>query len=100
MKISARVTADVTRDKESGRYRVNVGGREYEIVSAGRQAIKDYLFIRKGQKLEIEGRADGPYIRPEKCRICLKDACQPKTDRKEKTNTYDRPDTGTKEGER
>ena len=53
MKISARVTADVTRDKESGRYRVNVGGREYEIVSAGMQEIKDYLFIRKGHKLEI-----------------------------------------------
>ena len=78
MKISARVVTEVTRDRESGRYLVNVGGREYEIVSKGRQAIRDYLFIRKGQKLEIEGRADGSYIRPEKCRICLKDACQPK----------------------
>ena len=100
MKISARVVTEVTRDRESGRYLVNVGGRDYEIVSKGRQAIRDYLFIRKGQKLEIEGRADGPYIRPEKCRICLKDACQLKTDRKGKTNTYDRPDIGTKEGER
>ena len=100
MKSSDRTAADVEGEKKSGRYRGDVGRREYEIVSAGRQAIKDYLFIRKGQKLEIEGRADGPYIRPEKCRICLKDVCQPKTDRKEKTNTYDRPDTGTKEGER
>ena len=90
MKISARVTADVTRDKETGRYRVSVGGREYEIVSRGRQAIKDYLFIRKGQKPEIEGTADGPYIRPETCRISLRDGCRTKPDRKEEKENTDR----------
>ena len=73
MKISARVVTEVTRDRESGRYLVNVGGREYEIVSKGRQAIRDYLFIRKGQSVEIEGKIEGFSICPEKCRISLRE---------------------------
>ena len=72
MRMIGRVTEDVTRDKEFGRYRINVGGREYEIVSSGRQAIKDYLFIRKGQRVEIEGETEGERIRLIRCRIVLK----------------------------
>ena len=38
MEIKGIVTAGVIRDNETGRYKVDVGGREYEVVSKGRQA--------------------------------------------------------------
>ncbi|HJC25227.1 MAG TPA: hypothetical protein H9761_16255 [Candidatus Eisenbergiella merdavium] len=75
MEIKGSVTAGVIRDNETGRYKVDVGGREYEVVSKGRQAIKDYLFIRKGQRLEIEGEEENSRIRLEKCKIDIQSEC-------------------------
>ena len=39
-------------------YKINSEGKEYAILSTGKQAVKDNMFIRKGQHMEIEGRED------------------------------------------
>lgn len=54
-KICGIVTEEVTQNEEKSLYKICADGQDYEIVSTGRQALKDYLFIRKGQKMEVEG---------------------------------------------
>ena len=54
MKVQGIVTEDVTRDENCSHYTIKSDGTEYAVLSTGRQAIKDQLFVRKGQCMEIE----------------------------------------------
>ena len=56
IKLRGVVTEGVVKEKKRSRYKLNSSGKEYAIVSTGRQAIKDYLFVQKGQHMIIEGK--------------------------------------------
>lgn len=69
------VTEDVHYEKECSRYFISTGEKEYAIISKGKQAVKDNLFVRKGQHMEIRGcvrakKADLE-ITPDRARILL-----------------------------
>lgn len=56
VRICGIVTKDVTSKMGESHYLVNSEGVEYSIVSTGKQAVKDVLFVRPGQQMEIEGK--------------------------------------------
>lgn len=56
IKINGIVTEEVIQREDQSHYKVNSDGKEYAITSIGRQAVKDNLFIRKGQHMVIEGK--------------------------------------------
>lgn len=70
--ISGEITDDVRKDEDGSRYHISADGTEYEVVTRGRQAIKDYLFVRKHQQVEIEGILEAKRIFIEKAKIRLK----------------------------
>ncbi len=74
IKINGIVTEEVIQNENQSHYKVNSGGKEYEITSTGRQAIKDNLFIRKGQHMVIEGKETSVKrnVLSEKAKILLK----------------------------
>lgn len=49
------VSEEVRLDNRKGNFRLKTHEQEYEIYSRDIQAVKDYLFIRKGQKMQVEG---------------------------------------------
>lgn len=69
------VTEGVVKDEKRSRYKLKANGKEYAIVSTGRQAIKDYLFIRKGQHMVIEGKKNvsNQKVLSEKSKIILRE---------------------------
>lgn len=56
MKIQGVVVEGIAWDGEECHYKVSSAGGEYEIISSGRQATLDVLFVQEGQCMEIEGR--------------------------------------------
>lgn len=72
--ISGIVTEGVIQNEDESYYKVNSGGKEYAITSIGRQAVKDNLFIRKGQHMVIEGKeiSAKKNVLSEKSKILLK----------------------------
>lgn len=60
IKISGIVTECVMQKDAESYYKIKSGGKEYVITSIGRQAIKDSIFIRKGQHMIIEGKETAP----------------------------------------
>lgn len=69
--IAGEVMDEMIEGKNSSRYHILVDGTEYEVIVKGRQAIKDYLFVRKHQQVEIEGTLEAKKIFSEKARIQL-----------------------------
>ena len=54
MKVQGIVIEDVMQDENYSHYTISSDGTEYTVLSTGRQAIKDNLFVRKGQCMEFE----------------------------------------------
>lgn len=54
IKVQGIVTEDVTQEENWSHYTIKSDGKEYTVLSTGRQAIKDNLFVRKGQCMEFE----------------------------------------------
>lgn len=50
-------------------YEVNIGGKEFLAESGGTQAVKDYLFVRKGHSIEIEGEITNSHIEVQNAKI-------------------------------
>lgn len=50
-------------------YEVNIDGEDFTAESAGTQAVKDYLFVRKGHSIEIEGNITSSYIEVQNAKI-------------------------------
>lgn len=50
-------------------YEVNIDGEDFIAESVGAQAVKDYLFIRRGQNVEIDGDIYDKHIVVQKARI-------------------------------
>ncbi len=59
IKIQGVVTKEAVQKERQSVYKIRAGDKEYEIVSANSQAVKDFLFVRKGQYMEIEGETTG-----------------------------------------
>jgi len=50
-------------------YEISIDGKRFTAESVGNQAIKDYLFIRKGQNVEIEGDISDKHIEVQQAKI-------------------------------
>lgn len=71
MKIKGKVTSSVNMCCRDSRFRIQIGEKEYEVLSRGKQAWKDYLFVRTGQNMVIDGLEQDGVILSEKARIEL-----------------------------
>lgn len=76
IKICGVVAEDVTQDMGRSQYKIRAEGRDYRIISSDKQALKDFLFVRKGQLIEVEGSVNikennGREIVSEKSKIRL-----------------------------
>ena len=71
MKIKGIVTNDATINQDTAMYSVSMSDNQYVIESSGRQAVKDYIFIREGQLVEVEGTFKDKCIVSQKTRIEL-----------------------------
>lgn len=71
MKIKGIVTNDATINQDTAMYSVSMSDNQYVIESSGRQAVKDYIFIREGQLVEVEGTFKDKCIMSQKTRIEL-----------------------------
>lgn len=71
MRINGKVVEDVFCDEEESKYSIQQDGKRYEIISRGLQAIKDYLFVRKGQSMIIDGNPVGEVVYVEKAHVML-----------------------------
>lgn len=76
VKIEGIIVEGIAWEGEECHYKVDSGGEEYEIISSGKQATLDFLFVQEGQFIEIEGRQsekEKKNVFSEKSRIKLKD---------------------------
>ena len=71
MKVTGEVIDEVCNNKDNGSYHISSGNKEYEIISKGKQALKDYLLIRKGQQVIVEGNQKDNTIHTEKSKIII-----------------------------
>ena len=71
MKIIGSVCSDVKYSKGTSKYKIIRNEQEYEVVSFGKQAIKDFIFIKNGQKVEMNGNIVNKKIFPVKEKILL-----------------------------
>lgn len=70
MNILGTVKSDVKLSDECrASYEISSGGRAYRVRSDGKQAIKDAIFIRKGQTISIEGTISNNTMEVETARI-------------------------------
>lgn len=54
MKIVGVVETEALASDNEAKYKVDSDGISYEIVSTDKQAVKDLIFLRKGQKIEVD----------------------------------------------
>ena len=54
MKIVGVVETDALASDNEAMYKVDSDGVSYEIISTDKQAVKDMIFLRKGQKIEVD----------------------------------------------
>lgn len=71
--ITGEVIDEMTKEDDSAKFHVLGDKTEYEVVAKGRQAFKDYLFVRKHQQVEIEGILEAKRIFLEKAKIRLRE---------------------------
>lgn len=71
MKVKGEVITEVEHAKNTSRYRILHAEGECRIVSEGEQAVHDYLFVRKGQQMEIEGELKKEELHSQKAKIVL-----------------------------
>ena len=65
------VTDEAIYEKDKAAYKVMSDDIKYDVVSSGKQAMKDLIFIRKGQEIEIQGNLEGEMIQAEKSKISI-----------------------------
>ena len=63
MKIRGVVEKEAAINGNEVKYQVNSNGSSYDIISKEKQAVKDLIFLRKGQNVEVEAfQKDNRYI--------------------------------------
>lgn len=53
--MKGKVLSEPEVDCERVHYTADFQGKVCTVNSSGKQAVKDYLFVRKGQSIEVEG---------------------------------------------
>ena len=71
MKIIGSVCSEVKYSEGKSNYKISCSQYEYEVISYGKQAIKDFIFIRKGQNVEVDGNLKKEKIYPIKEKILI-----------------------------
>ena len=69
--VEGSVVEEVTEEEEHSHYRIKTKRKEYDVVSNGIQAIKDQIFIRKGQNMVVEGAEKDDVIIARKSKIII-----------------------------
>lgn len=72
MRIQGKVVENVIIDNHTSKYKIKSRDGTYIVKAYGKEAIKDYLFIREGQILTIDGELVDNYISKEKAFISLR----------------------------
>lgn len=84
MYIRGTVKEDASLEQETGAYVLEKDTDSYQMITTGKQAVKDFLFVRKGQKMEIEGKETGGDIYVEQAKIELQRNLEECRDKEEK----------------
>ncbi|MDO4464624.1 MAG: hypothetical protein Q4C57_08745 [Bacillota bacterium] len=71
MQLSGIVKEEVSLEQDISSYILEGNEECYQVIATGKQALKDYLFVRKGQKVKLEGKEAGGSIIVEQAKIEL-----------------------------
>lgn len=66
------VMQEAVREENQSLYRIKAGEKEYAVISEGIQAVKDHIFIRKGQRMIVEGKEKEDKILSQKSKIVFR----------------------------
>ena len=80
------VMEEVKQEKNQSLYKIHTGEKEYAVISEGRQAIKDNIFISKGQHMIVAGKEEEGKIHSTQSKIILKRAEKISEDIEKKTD--------------
>lgn len=69
--MEGEVISEVEVNSYDSRFRLRNQNQTYTVIASGMQAMKDYLFVRKGQRVEVEGKEKENVIVLESAKITL-----------------------------
>ena len=69
--IKGIVMQEAEEGKNQGLYKIQSGEKEYCVYTEGKQAIRDWIFIRKGQQVIVEGEERKDKVLSQKSKIML-----------------------------
>lgn len=69
--MEGEVISEVEVNSYDSRFKLRNQNQTYTVITSGMQAMKDYLFVRKGQRMEVEGKAKENVIVLESAKITL-----------------------------
>ena len=71
--VKGTVTTEVEEGSYQRTYKIKAGEKEYSVYTQGKQAIRDVIFIRKGQEVIVEGEECQNRVLSKKSKILLKE---------------------------
>ncbi len=72
MKIDGKIEGSIIINRDSVIYCIKEEKKEYRVLSVNRQAIKDAIFLRQGQRISIEGNVKNNTILVKESKIDIK----------------------------
>ena len=69
--IKGVVMQEVLEGENPSAYKIKSGEQEYSVISEGNQAIRDWIFIRKGQSVVVKGEEKKDKVFSKKSKIIL-----------------------------
>ena len=74
--MTGRVCSDILLKDDKAIYSVETDSGTYLVITSGKQAVLDAVFLRDGMRIMIEGDVSRDTIRPDKLVIDLKTEVQ------------------------
>jgi hypothetical protein len=62
MRVEGKIEGNIEIAGNKVKYHVASGGDSYQVCSQNKQAVKDAIFLRKGQRVIIRGAPEGDQI--------------------------------------
>ena len=72
VKLKGKVIEEGSMNEQTGCYMIRTDDRSVKVISEGKQAVKDYLFIRMNQEMEIDGTEKDNRVYAKKSWITIK----------------------------
>lgn len=69
--MEGEVISEVEVNSYNSRFKLRNQNQTYTVIASGMQAMKDYLFVRKGQRIEVQGKEKENVIVLESAKITL-----------------------------